>query len=111
MIITALNRKLLRDLWKMRGQAFAIAMVVAAGVSLYVTYLANYESLRRTQAAYYTRQRFGDVFASLKRAPLSLAVDIRAIPGVTATELRGTATSNKPCNWPRIGAAVSRSKA
>jgi len=88
MVITALDRKLLRDLWKMRGQAFAIAMVVAAGVSLYVTYLANYESLRRTQASYYQRQRFGDVFASLKRAPLSLAADIRAIPGVTATELR-----------------------
>src|SRR5688572_394156 len=88
MIITALNRKWLRDLWKMRGQAFAIAMVVAAGVSLYVTYLANYESLRRSQAAYYERQRFGDVFASLKRAPLSLAADIRALPGVTAAELR-----------------------
>jgi putative ABC transport system permease protein len=88
MVITALNRKLLRDLWKMRGQAFAIAMVVAAGVSLYVTYLANYESLRRTQAAYYEQQRFGDVFASLKRAPLSLGADIRDLPGVTAVELR-----------------------
>jgi putative ABC transport system permease protein len=88
MLITALDRKLLRDLWKMRGQAFAIAMVVAAGVSLYVTYLANYESLRRTQAAYYQQQRFGDVFATLKRAPLSVGADIRALPGVTAAELR-----------------------
>ena len=88
MTITALNRKLLRDLWKMRGQALAIAMVVAAGVSLYVTYLANYESLRRSQAAYYERQRFGDVFATLKRAPLSLAAEIQALPGVTAIELR-----------------------
>jgi putative ABC transport system permease protein len=88
MVVSALNRKLLRDLWKMRGQAFAIAMVVAAGVSLYVTYLANYHSLRQTQAAYYERQRFGDVFASLKRAPLTLGDDIRAIADVSAVELR-----------------------
>ena len=52
----------------MKGQAFAIAMVVAAGVAMYVMYLSNFESLRRTQRAYYERQRFGDVFASLKRA-------------------------------------------
>ena len=86
--MTALNRKLLRDLRAMRGQALAIALVVAAGVSLYVTYLANYESLRLSQDAYYARQRFGDVFASLKRAPLGLGEDIRALPGVTAAELR-----------------------
>ena len=86
--ITALNRKLLRDLRTMRGQVIAIALVVAAGVSLYVTYLANFESLRRTQQGYYQQQRFGDVFASLKRAPLSLAVQIAAIPGVTALETR-----------------------
>ena len=88
MAITALNRKLLRDLRTMRGQVIAIALVVAAGVSLYVTYLANFESLRQTQHAYYEQQRFGDVFASLKRAPSSLAADIAAIPGVSALETR-----------------------
>ena len=88
MAISSLNRKLLRDLRTMRGQVIAIALVVAAGVSLYVTYLANFESLRRTQQAYYQQQRFGDVFASLKRAPLSLAAQIAAIPGVTALETR-----------------------
>jgi putative ABC transport system permease protein len=88
MAMQALNRKLLRDLWRMRGQAFAIAMVVAAGVSLYVTYLSNFESLRRTQQAYYQQQRFGDVFASLKRAPSSVAGLLRGIAGVSAVETR-----------------------
>ena len=91
MALTALNRKLLRDLVAMRGQAVAIAMVVAAGVAMYVMYLSNFESLRATQRAYYERQRFGDVFATLKRAPLRLANDISAIPGVTAVETRVTA--------------------
>ena len=86
--MSALNRKLLRDLKAMRGQAIAIALVVAAGVSLYITYLANFDSLRQTQRAYYAQQRFADVFASLKRAPAPVAVEIAAIPGVAIVETR-----------------------
>jgi putative ABC transport system permease protein len=85
---SALNRKLLRDVLEMKGQAFAIAMVVAAGVAMFVMYLSNFDSLRRTQSAYYERQRFADVFAGLKRAPLSLRERIAAIPGVTAVDTR-----------------------
>ena len=70
MRITPLNRKLFRDLLAMKGQAIAIAMVVAAGVAVYVMYMATFTSLQRTERAYYQRQRFADVFASLKRAPL-----------------------------------------
>jgi putative ABC transport system permease protein len=86
--VTALNRKLLRDLWAMKAQALAIATVVAAGVAMNVMYLSNFESLRETRRVYYERQRFADVFASLKRAPLSVAADIAAIPGVAAVETR-----------------------
>src|SRR5687768_3865136 len=88
MAISALNRKLLRDLLGMKGQAAAIALVVAAGISMFVMYLSNFDSLRRTQRAYYERQRFVDVFASLTRAPMALAPRIAAIPGVTALETR-----------------------
>jgi energy-coupling factor transporter ATP-binding protein EcfA2 len=75
-VISALDRKLLRDLWGMKGQAMAIALVMAAGVTMFVMYLSNFESLRRTQAAYYEQQRFADVFASLKRAPERLSARI-----------------------------------
>ena len=110
MVVTALNRKLLRDLLKMKGQALAIALVVAAGVSLYVTYLSNFDSLRRTQEQYYQSQRFADVFASLTRAPLSLAGAIRDIPGVSAIETRVVAlvTLDLPdLDQPAIGRLVS----
>jgi len=86
--LSSLDRKLLRDLWKMRGQALAIALVIAAGVTMFVTYLSNFDSLRRTQEAYYDRQRFADVFASLKRAPQRLDGRIAAIPGVAAVDTR-----------------------
>jgi putative ABC transport system permease protein len=89
--IAPLNRKLLRDLLAMKGQALAIAMVVAAGVAMYVMYLSTFDSLYRTRDAYYEQQRFGDVFASMKRAPLRVADEIRAIPNVSAIEPRVTA--------------------
>lgn len=86
--VSALNRKLLRDLWAMKGQAFAIAAVVAAGVTMFVTYLSNFDSLQRTRTAYFERYRMGDVFASLSRAPSSLQARIAAMPGVEAVATR-----------------------
>ncbi len=86
--LSALDRKLLRDLWGMKGQAAAIGLVMAAGVSMFVMYLSNFESLRRTQTAYYEQQRLADVFASLKRAPERLSTRIAAIPEVAAVDTR-----------------------
>ena len=83
--VSTLDRKLLRDLWAMKGQAVAIAVVIGAGVTMYVTYLSNFDSLQRTRAAYYQQARFADVFASLTRAPARLEERIAAIPGVATS--------------------------
>ena len=56
----------------MRSQAIAIALVLSAGVAMYVAYYSTFDSLQRTRAAYYSDYRFADVFANAKRAPLSL---------------------------------------
>jgi putative ABC transport system permease protein len=88
MKISALDRKLLRDLLGMKGQALAIGVVLAAGVAMYVAYLSNFDSLQRTRAAYYERFRFADVFASCKRAPLRLEERLRELPGVAAVTTR-----------------------
>jgi putative ABC transport system permease protein len=87
-VVSALNRKLLRDLWEMKGQALAIAAVIAAGVTMFVTYLSNFDSLERTLERYYQRQRFADVFASAARAPERLAARIAALPGVARVDTR-----------------------
>jgi putative ABC transport system permease protein len=86
--IPILDRKLLRDLWEMKGQALAIAAVVAAGVAMFVMYLSNFDSLRRTRDEYYETARFADVFATLKRAPASLAPRIASIHGVESVATR-----------------------
>jgi putative ABC transport system permease protein len=84
----ALDRKLLRDLWHMRGQAIAIALVIASGVATFVLSVSTLESLRRTQDHYYERYRFAHVFAHLKRAPKTLADRIAEIPGVAQVQTR-----------------------
>ncbi|HYG91286.1 MAG TPA: FtsX-like permease family protein [Azospirillum sp.] len=84
----ALNRKLLRDLWRIRGQALAIALVIACGVATVVTTFGTLRSLEETRIAYYERYRFADVFASLTRAPDGLAERLRDLPGVARVETR-----------------------
>ena len=88
MKLATLDRKLLRDLWLAKGQAIAIAMVVAAGVALFVLLRTTIASLELTESAYYDRYRFGNVFVSCKRAPLRVAERIRQIPGVARADAR-----------------------
>jgi putative ABC transport system permease protein len=83
-----LDRKLLRDLWHIRGQALAIAAVMACGVSIVIMTFGAMTSLERTRDTYYERYRFAQVFSQLKRAPLRLTGQIAALPGVAAVEAR-----------------------
>ncbi|AXS41388.1 FtsX-like permease family protein [Breoghania sp. L-A4] len=83
-----LNRKLLRDLWHLKGQVLAIAVVIATGVGVLVMALGVTNSLEATADAYYERNRFADVFAHVKRAPKALARKIAALPGVQSVEPR-----------------------
>jgi putative ABC transport system permease protein len=73
---------LLRDLWHLRGQMLAAALVMACGIGTFVATQSTYHSLVVARATYYDTYRFADVFARLKRAPESLAAEIRQIPGV-----------------------------
>ena len=86
--VRPLDRKLLRDLWALKGQAFAISLVIGAGVAMFIMYLSTFHSLRLTQGTYYERYRFGQVFAGLTRAPLALRERIAGIPGVARADAR-----------------------
>ncbi|MDY0066815.1 MAG: FtsX-like permease family protein [Steroidobacteraceae bacterium] len=84
----ALERKLWRDLWRMRGQALAIALVMASGVAVLTMGLTTVESLDETARAYYERQRFAQIFAHVKRVPQHVSGQIAALPGVQTVETR-----------------------
>lgn len=83
-----LQLKLLRDLWHLRGQILAIAMVVACGVASFVAMRSTYDSLLASQNEYYSQYRFADVFSNLKRAPISLVNEISKINGVASVQMR-----------------------
>ncbi|WP_281555884.1 FtsX-like permease family protein [Thalassomonas sp. RHCl1] len=87
-MIGALNQKLIRDIWKIKGQMTAIILVMAAGIAVYVIMFGVLDSLRLTQQTYYERYRFADVFASLKRAPEAVKQRIQEIPGVSVSQSR-----------------------
>ena len=54
----------------MKGQALAIAAVIAAGVAMFVTYLSNFDSLQRTRDDLLRDARASPTCSpSLKRAP------------------------------------------
>lgn len=83
-----LDRKLLRDIWHLRGPFFAVVLVVASGIALFVALRSMQGYLTGAQADYYRNQRFADLFAHARRAPDSLAREIAAIPGVAVVETR-----------------------
>ncbi len=84
----ALDRKLLRDLWHLRGQVLAIAAVIMGGVATLVMSLSTYDSLVTTRDRFYAERRLADVFANLKRAPEPVAERLRELPGVERLETR-----------------------
>ena len=86
--MNVLDRKLFRDLGRMKGQVLTIAIVVACGIAVFVAALSTYESLTQSQRNYYNTTRFAQVYAHVKRAPILLTQKIREIPGVAEIEPR-----------------------
>lgn len=88
MRVSALHRKFLRDLGGLKTQVLTIALVLAGGIASFVSLQGTYASLVRSRDAYYDRQRFAHVFATVERAPEALAARIEALPGVASVQTR-----------------------
>src|ERR1043166_5071126 len=81
-----LEKKLLRDLRRLKGQATAVALVMACGLAMMIMARSLIFSLDSTRREYYEANRFAEVFVHLKRAPNSLAARIAEIPGVATVQ-------------------------
>lgn len=88
--MTALRRKLLRDLRHAWPQVLSIAAVFGCGVMAALSMRSTLWSVERARSQYYERYRFAHVFARLERAPERVAHDIAAIEGVAAVQTRVT---------------------
>jgi len=88
MLLSTLNRMLLREVKRLRGQVLTIALVLASGITSFIGLRGTYSSLQQARDEYYDRYRFAHVFATLERAPDSLRARIETLPGVMQVETR-----------------------
>ncbi len=103
--MSLLDRKLLRDMHALRGQVITIALVVAAGIAVFVASISTYDSLLNSRERFYETARFPQIFVSLKRAPLSIVPQLEAIPGIANVEPR--IVRDVIVNWPAASLPVS----
>ena len=75
----------------MKGQVFAITLVVISGVATFIMFISTIDSLSLTRDTFYREYRFADVFINLKRAPESLKEKMEQVPGVDQVETRVSA--------------------
>ena len=87
-MIFPLDKKLLRDLAKMKGQVLAVSLVMACGLAMMIMTRSLIMTLETTRTTYYQRYAMADIFATLKRAPLSVADQLATLPGVATVETR-----------------------
>ena len=80
--LTRLTRKLLRDLYALKTQALAVALVMSCGLAMMITTRSLILSLETARDHYSRDYRFAQVFARLKRAPQSVRDELAALPGV-----------------------------
>ena len=87
-----LDRKLVRDLWSAKGQVAAIALVVAAGIALFVSLFSTFDSLDLSLRTYYDR------LPVRRRLPVA---DARAAvaPGGDRGDSRRGARSRRASSW------------
>ena len=86
--MSALDKKLGRDLWRLKGQVATIGLVLACGIMAIVMLRSTWSSLLAARDAYYDRYRFGDVFAHVERAPLGEVARLAKLPGVAVVDPR-----------------------
>nr|WP_246718848.1 ABC transporter permease [Microvirga terrestris] len=100
-----LDRKVLRDLWGMRGHVFTIILLVATGVTVLVGSVSTYVSLLSTQETYYRDSRFAELWADVKRAPRYLLQGLSEIPGAALVEAR--VIKDVRVAWPQSDLSVA----
>lgn len=96
--MSILDRKLVRDLWLLRGQVLSIALVIGAGVAVLVMSVSSFLSLRGAQQEFYRTSAFAEIFAEVKRAPQMLFYRISEIAGVAVAE--GRISGEIRVEWP-----------
>ncbi|MCD5406403.1 MAG: ABC transporter permease [Desulfotomaculum sp.] len=77
-----LTKKLLRTIWRTKGQFLAIAAVITIGLSVYISMATVYSNLSISIDSFYHENNFADYSFHLVRAPQEITKQIAALDGV-----------------------------
>ena len=80
--MTVLSKKMLRTIYRTRGQVLAVIMVILSGTACYIALSSCYLNLLLTRDTYYAQNRFADFEIMVERAPATALFKLEEIPGV-----------------------------
>ncbi len=63
-MVSTLDKKLVRDLWRMLGQLAAVALVAMCGTVTFMSMAGAYDALVTARDPYYRDYRFADVLST-----------------------------------------------
>ncbi|MBC7344876.1 MAG: ABC transporter permease, partial [Clostridia bacterium] len=86
----ALTRRLIRLIWKTKGQFTAIASVVAVGVTVYIAMSTAFLNLEHSRDLFYKEMNFADYYFRVVRAPEAIKKTLETLPGVSRVTARIT---------------------
>ncbi|RHX85131.1 ABC transporter permease [Leptospira stimsonii] len=81
-MVKILDRKVFREMKSLKAQGVTIALVVAAGIAVFVASRSAYDSLFSAREKFYSSSYFAQGFVSLKRAPESILQNLIDVPGI-----------------------------
>jgi putative ABC transport system permease protein len=87
-VVSALGRKLVRDLGESRSALAAVGLVIVVGVSSFVGFASAHGDLVRAQRDYYRASRMADFWIDLEQAPRAEAEALIELAGVTEAQPR-----------------------
>ncbi|RHX77645.1 ABC transporter permease [Leptospira yasudae] len=87
-MVKMLDRKVFREMKTLKAQGITIALVVAAGVGIFISSRSAYDSLYEARAKFYVSSYFAQGFVSLKRAPESTLEELSNVPGIGVVRTR-----------------------
>ncbi len=87
-MVRAINRKLLRDLYALKGQVAAISVVVGSGIMVLILAATILDSVSLSRDRFYHTHNFAHIFSNLTRAPEIVFQRLEEIPNIAALETR-----------------------
>jgi len=99
-VIGPLTKKMLRSMYKQRGQVLAVGAVVLCGTASYIALASCYRNLKLTRDTYYAENRFEDFEIVFERAPETVLYKVQEIPGVR--QVRGRIVEEVKLDVPGI---------